>query len=146
MQKINKSEAGLTFIELIISIAIIGMIAVAFMPLFVMSVKTNNNSETTLDSTYLGKDAMELAYYLSRNVLYENLENELVSRGYSKDISTNTFGYEYGDKKYLNIKFSEEGNLVRVVVKIYKDKSMNQLQGQYETLYSWIGRGILSEK
>lgn len=139
MQNIKKANAGLTLIELIISIALIGMIVVAFMPLFVMSAKTNIKSEVTLDSTYLGKDAMELAYYLSQNTPYKELEGELVDRGYSVDGSQNTFGYEYSDKKYLNMKFSEDGNLVRVTAKIYKDKDMNQLEVQYESLYSWVG-------
>jgi prepilin-type N-terminal cleavage/methylation domain-containing protein len=143
VQNIKKNRAGLTLIELILSIAIIGLIAVSFMPLFVMSAKTNSKSETTLDSTYLGKDAMELAYGLSQDISYEKLGDELVGEGYSK-ISDNEFGYEYSDNKYLNIKFTEEGNLIKVVVKIYKD--MNQLEVQYESLYSWKGRGILSEE
>ena len=109
MQNIKKNRAGLTLIELILSIAIIGLIAVSFMPLFVMSAKTNSKSETTLDSTYLGKDAMELAYGLSQDISYEKLGDELVGEGYSK-ISDNEFGYEYSDNKYLNIKFTEEGN------------------------------------
>lgn len=142
MQNIKKYRAGLTLIEIILSIAIIGIITVAIIPLFVFSAKTNSKSETTLDSTYLGKDAMELVYHLSKNTPYEDLENELISRGYSSDISKKIFGYEYSDKKYLNMKFSEEGNLVRVIVQIYKDKSMNELEGQYESLYSWIGRDI----
>lgn len=146
MKNILKCKKGFTFLELILSIAIIGMIAVIFMPLFAMSAKNNNKSETTLDSTYIGKDAMELAYYLSKNVPYEKLEEELVSRGYNCNSSDMTFGYEYEDKKYLNMKFCEEDNLVRVIVKVYKDKSLNELEAQYESLYSWIGRGILSEE
>ena len=56
--------------------------------------------------------------------------------------------YKYKDKKYLYIEFNEreEGNLIGVIVKIYKDKNMNELEVQYESLYSWIGRGILDEK
>lgn len=143
MENLLKKHGGYTLIELILSVTLIGLIAVAFIPLFVNSANTNNETETTLDSTYLGKDAMEMAYNLSRTVSYEDLTTELINRGYSWDKSKNTFGYEYNDKKYLWIKFSEEGNLVRVIIKIYKDKSMKQIEVQYETLYSWVGRGIL---
>ncbi|ABW18165.1 type II secretion system protein [Alkaliphilus oremlandii] len=146
MKIIKKTKAGLTLIELIVSIAIIGMIVVAFMPLFVMSSKTNNRSETILDSTYLGKDVMELVYNLSKTVPYNELKNKLVSeKGYT-ELSSNTYLYEYEDKKCLYISFTESENLIKVVTKIYKDKSMNQLEVQYESLYSWIGRGILSEE
>ncbi len=155
MQNIKKTRAGVTLIELILSIAIIGLIVVSFMPLFVMSSKTNSKSETTLDSTYLGKDEMEVAYNLSKNIDYEDLESILLGEKQSERVEVEKvydkiddyeFGYEYSDNKYLNMKFDEEGNLVKVVVKIYKDKNMNQLEVQYGSLYSWKGRGILSGK
>jgi type II secretory pathway pseudopilin PulG len=142
MKKTRNSESGLTLIELIISIALIAMILIAFLPMFIMSAETNTKSETTLDSTYLGKDAMEMAYDLSKNkeIFYEDLDNVLVDeKGYSKE-SNNAYSFEYSDKKYLYIIFDKEDNtnLVRVVVKIYKNNSMNQLEAQYETLYSWL--------
>jgi type II secretory pathway pseudopilin PulG len=87
MKKTRNSESGLTLIELIISIALIAMILIAFLPMFIMSAETNTKSETTLDSTYLGKDAMEMAYDLSKNkeIIYEDLDNVLVDeKGYSK--------------------------------------------------------------
>lgn len=133
---------GLTLIELIISIAILGIIIASFIPLFVMSANSNRKSENTLDSTHLGKDAMEVAYSLSKNTDYEELEIQLVDKGYEK-LGDNKFGFEYVNNKYLNMKFSEDGNLVRVIVKIYKDKNMTELEVQYESLYTWIGRGIL---
>jgi type II secretory pathway pseudopilin PulG len=142
MKKTRNSESGLTLIELIISIALIAMILIAFLPMFIMSAETNTKSETTLDSTYLGKDAMEMAYDLSKNkeIFYEDLDNVLADeKGYSKE-SNNAYSFEYSDKKYLYIIFDKEDNtnLVRVVVKIYKNNSMNQLEAQYETLYSWL--------
>jgi len=150
MNNIKNNETGLTMIELLISIAVIGIIIVAFIPLFLMSAKTNTRSEVTLDSTYLGKDAMEAVYYLSKTFPYESLEGKLKEKleekeyiEISKDISENIYVYEYKDKKYLTIKFKEEGNLIRVIVKIYKDENMNKLESQYESLYSWFGRGIL---
>ena len=146
MQNIKKNRAGLTLIELILAIAILGIIAVAFMPLFVMSAKTNSRSEVTLDSTYLGKDVMESVYDLSKTVPYNELKNKLINeKGYT-ELSSNIYSYEYEDKKYLHISFTENENLIKVVTKIYKDKSMNQLEVQYESLYFWIGRGILSEE
>lgn len=151
MNNIKNNETGLTMIELLISIAVIGIIIVAFIPLFLMSAKTNTRSEVTLNSTYLGKDAMEVAYYLSKTVSYESLEEKLKEKlekkeyiEISKDISENIYVYEYKDKKYLTIKFKEEGNLIRVIVKIYKDENMNKLESQYESLYSWFGRDILN--
>lgn len=130
------SKSGLTLVELILSIAIIGIIAISFMPLFIMSTQTNNKSEMALDSTYLGKDAVELVYNLSKTIPYGNLGSELENRGYVKS-ETNSYSYEHADKRYLNIIFAKEGNLVRLNVKVYKDRSMNSIEAQYETLLSW---------
>lgn len=146
MRNIKRTRSGVTLIELILSIALISMIVVVLFSLFVMSSKINIKSEETLDSTYLGKDAMELAYDLSQTIFYDKLEEELVVIGYSFDEFNQSFGYKYSDNKYLNIKFSEKGNLVKVFVEIYEDQNMNQLEVQYESLYSWKGRGILSEE
>lgn len=154
MRKINKNRPGLTLIELILSIAIIGMIIVSFMPLFVMSAKNNSKADNTLDATYLGKDAMELAYHLSSDETVDY--NNLALAGYTylghlsvePDISDPTKGssYAYGkevsDNKYIYIKFSkanEDEDLVAVLVKVYKSPAMveNELEAQYETLYIW---------
>lgn len=142
MPKIGRIRKGMTLIELILTIALIGIIAIGFVPLFAMSAKSNTKSEIVLDSTYLGKDAMELAYNLSKNIPLEDLKNEMVKRGFIYDSSKDDFELECDDKKYLSMKFKEENSLIRVVVKIFKDKSMNQLEVQYESLYPWIGRGI----
>jgi len=142
MGQLINNKKGLTLIELIISIAIISIIAAAFIPLFVMSAKSNAKSETTLVSTYTGRDAMELIYSLSREVPYERLANELVKAGYSK-LSDSEFGFKNEDDKYLVMKFTEEDNLIRALVKVYKDTDRDQVETQYESLFPWLGRGIL---
>ena len=142
----KKSKAGFTIIEVILSITIIGLIVIAFMPLFTMSATTNSRSKAILDSTYLGKDAMELIYDLSKTIPYKDLREELENEGYIYDQVNNIFSREYSNKEYLTIKLDEEGDLIRVIVKAYGDKSMEKLEAQYESLYSWIGRGILNGK
>lgn len=122
-----------------LSLAIILMIAVASLPLFTLSAKTNLRSEATLNYTYLGNDAMELICNLSRKINFEELENEMCKEGFIKDSLNYIYTFEYEDEKYLIIKFSEEENLIRVVTKIYADKNTSKLKAQYEALYSWYG-------
>lgn len=140
MGNIEKSRPGLTLIELILSIAIIGIILISFMPLFVVSAKNNSQSESTLNTTYIGKDAMELAYHLSQTISYNDLKSTLVAKGY-KDLSGDAYGIESSDEKYIHMEFTKAENkkLVKVLVKIYKDQNMmeNQVEVQYESLYIW---------
>ena len=139
MNRFLKCKKGLTLIEIIVSIAIISIIAISFIPLFVMSAKSNANSEISLESTYLGKDAMELAYELSRTIEYGDLEDNLTDKGWYFE-EDGKFSIEFDDDKYLLMKFEEkDDNLVKILVKVYKGKDSNQLEAQYETLYIWGG-------
>lgn len=149
----NKN-AGLTLVELLLSITVIGIIVISFIPLFTVSAKTNLMAETTLDSTYLGKDAMEVIYKLCRSIEYEDLDafknelgEQLEDRGYYEDTSWggDSFNYIYKDNRYLTVNLDEEGDLIRAMVRIYVDESMNELEVQFESLYARLGRGILSE-
>lgn len=146
LYKNKKHKKGITLIEIIVSLALIGIIIIGFMPLFILSAKGNSKSENTLESTYQGKDTMELIYYLSKNITYDELEQKLKDRGYSLDKAKGFFTYKYDDNKYTILKIKEENNLVRVIVENYKDINMTELEAKYESLYSWRGKGVLNEK
>lgn len=153
MKNIKNARIGVTLIELIISIAIIGIIIVSFLPLFTMSAKTNSRSEATLDSTYVGRDTMELIYSLIKknknedfDDLLEYLDGKIKEDTKYRKLNEkegNVFEYEYEGNKYIDVKFKEDGNLIGVVVRVYKDKDMNEnkLEVQYESLYPWKGSG-----
>lgn len=144
MKGLKENIKGLTLIELIISLAIIGIIVIAFMPLFTMSAKANIKSGTMLGSTYSGKDAMEEVYQLSRQVAYDQLGEKLeeIDRGYKKGSEANEWEKYLDNDRVLKLKFGEEDNLINVEVYIYKG---DQVETHYQSLFSWKGRGILSE-
>ena len=136
--KINNKK-GLTLVELVITIALIGLIAVVFMPIFLLSAKTNNQSEDKLNATYIGKDAMEMVYRLSETDKFENVTTNMESEKYIFD-SINSIYYKIIDNKRTEIKYDKQVNLIRVLVKVYEDKTNNKLEVQYETLYFWEGK------
>lgn len=153
MGNIKKNRLGLTLIEIILSIAILGIILVAFMPLFVMPAKTNSKSQTMIESTYIGSDTMELIYSQIQNNSISNFEdlsvhlNEKIldDEKYDKGtkIEDNIYTYEYENSKYIKVEFKEDGNLIGLLVKVYKDKDMNdtEMEVQYESLYIWKESG-----
>ncbi len=135
VKKIINKNAGLTLVELILAIAILGMIIIAFIPAFLMSAKTNNRAEKALESTYLGKDVMEAVYELSKTASYEELKSKLVTeKGYTK-LSENTYKREISDNRVIYLSLTENDKLLTVVTKIYNDVSLSQLEVQYESLY-----------
>ena len=145
--KINNKK-GLTLVELVITIALIGLIAVVFMPIFLLSAKTNNQSEDKLKATYLGKDAMEMVYNISKEkefnpVTITNFGDGYVSLGdnvYEKKLNDDIF------KGTITIKLTEAimvnnspSSLIKVIV-VVKDEQ-NKQDIRYESLYAWKGRG-----
>lgn len=54
-----KNHQGYTLIEVLVSIALIGIIAISIMGLFTTSLQNNNASKMIMESTVLAKDIME---------------------------------------------------------------------------------------
>lgn len=147
MNNVKAMREGVTLIELIISIAIIGIIVVSFLPLFTMSAETNSRSRTTLNSTYIGKDTMELIYSLIQDNeknkfddLVSNINEKIGEDSKYKRIKGKDGNiYKYEDNKYVELRFKEEYNLIGVIVEVYADEEMNKLEVKYESLYPWNG-------
>jgi len=141
----SKNNKGLTLVEILVSIALLGIIAIAFLPLFQLSAIALNRTEHKLEATYTGKDTMELMYNLSLNTNYNDLEEELISRGYYKDEINNVFIYEIADDKRIELRFTNEGDLVRVVTKVYSEINRSELETKYEAYYTWANKGNSNE-
>ena len=152
MDKVIKNESGLTLLEIIIAIAIISMVGLTFMMSFSMSARTNVKARTTLDASYLGKDAMEMIYNNLGKInpySHEEMEFELEKEGYSYNDeelklklreegysdSDGIYSKKFNHGKVLTIKLEDEGKLIRVLVRVFKDDSLISVEAQYETLY-----------
>ncbi|MDI9477018.1 MAG: type II secretion system protein [Natronincolaceae bacterium] len=116
-------KKGLTLIEVILSLAILGIIIVPFLNIFVFSTVTNRKSENILDATYVAQNIMEQRYAESKN------ENEIPESEEYPD----PFGVGYWVEETID----NEGNLVRVIIKIYSDDNKNKLEAQMETYLLW---------
>lgn len=119
-------EKGLTLIEVILSLAILGIIIVPFLNMFVFSTMTNRKSENILDATYIAQNIMEQRYAESKNGngIPENSESE--------------YPDPYDNSYWVNETIEKiEGNLIRVLIKVYSDDNKNKLEAQMETYLLW---------
>ncbi|NLY44959.1 MAG: prepilin-type N-terminal cleavage/methylation domain-containing protein [Tissierella sp.] len=117
-----KNRKGLTLIEVILSLAILGMITIPLLNMFVFSTVTNSKSEDVLDATYIAQQIMEERYNESKNGEEIPLNNEYLD-------SSGVY--------WIEEKVSNEGNLVRVLIKVYTDNSKKELKAQMETSLLW---------
>ena len=118
-------ERGLTLIEVILSLAILGIIIVPFLNMFIFSTMTNRKSENILDATYVAQNIMEQRYAESRN-----------GNGIPED-SEEGYSDPYGGGYWVNEIIEVEDNLVRVIVEVYSDNSKEKLEAQMETYLLW---------
>lgn len=134
MRKYIYCNKGITLLEIIVSIALLGIILIATIPFFTMAAKMSNVTDNRLEATYVGKDTMELVYNISKTASdYNDFEDALVAEGYVKD--GNKFKYYTFDDKYIELKINIQANLVRVLTMTYDSDSDAKLESQYEAYY-----------
>ncbi len=81
-----KKSRGMTLIEIVIALAIFGMITVAIYPAFLVLAKMNLLSKANLSSNYIAQDVSETLFYYSQSLANDELIGELVSdQGFTID-------------------------------------------------------------
>jgi prepilin-type N-terminal cleavage/methylation domain-containing protein len=133
------SNKGFTLIEIQIALVLILIIVTAFMSLFVFSARVNKMSKTSVSSTYIARDNMEMVYNLSKTANIESGINTItIDKGYtSLSIIEKRFGKAI-DGKYVTINLKESGNLTKVIVNVYEDNTLTNLEAKIEALLSWV--------
>lgn len=148
------NSKGLTLVEVMASILIIGIILLSFSSLLLQGAKTGESSEEIVDYTYLAQTAMETIYSVSKNQHYSTdlkteVEQDLVRLGYRKVVSESTatkLVFDTGDilsNEYVKIEASIQldatgktayGNLVNVLLVV---QDYEKTKAQLEYVISW---------
>ena len=113
-------------IEVILSLAILGIIIISFLNMFVFSTVTNSKSEDIMDATYIAQGRIEKRFEESKD------RTVPIPLDIGKIYSGSIEGY-WIEEEILNI----DDNLVRLIVKVYSDESKNKLEAQMETYLLW---------
>ena len=79
--KILTNEHGISLIEVVASIVIIGVIFLSISGLLLQAKKTTVSSETIVDSTYIAQQSMEEVYYLTQNFNLQQLQEHYSHQG-----------------------------------------------------------------
>lgn len=107
------SQQGMTLIEIMLSIVILGIIAVSFTGFFTQSARTTNHSEQMMDAMYIAQTCME-------EIINESFEKcrgiDIKKTGPQRTtIIENHYSY------YIKTAIEKQGELRNVVIKVYKD-------------------------
>ena len=134
-----RSQKGITLIEILVAIVILGIIVVSFIPLFIQSARTNSQSEEMIDATYVAQSLLEDIYFISKNSDV-TLQNELIDLGYEEDLANCQSSFCFHKEKkgyYVRTELSNlnsHDSLPHVIIKIYEDQSKQKLEAQMETV------------
>lgn len=143
VKSVYSTQKGLTLVEIIISLALLGIITIPILNMFVHSTSTNSKAQNIIEGTYIAQSTMENIYDLSKSYSFSEGLIQLTSTGYVEATINPEYDYSYTkemDNHYIKIELSNlvyNDSLVKVIVKIYNDGTMNKLESQIETILSW---------
>jgi len=122
------NEKGLTLVEVLISLALLSVIVLAFLPLFQSTFSSVRIADGITDATYIAQNSIEKLYNESNN---ENFLDDFDQgqRTYIDDI----FG-KFHVKEQIVFLQGESG-LVRAVVRVYSDSEMSRQLAQMERYF-----------
>jgi len=140
------SRKGMTLVEVVIAMAIFGMIMVAIFPAFIVLNLTNVVSKENVTTNYMAQDVIETIYNYSQSISDTDLINTLIaSNGFVvDDHSGDVYHLSKADSDYqtnLTVTFAdpEAGFVtVMVVVESLNETLANQMS-QIETIVSFGG-------
>lgn len=128
---------GISLIEIILSIALIGLIASFLLPMFIISTKIDSSINNKLHSTYIGQNTIEATYQRLRNKTYADVEKELIQLGYKKSPG-NTYNLIDNNKYLIELEIEDLGDLYRVSIRVYSDLEKKILSSQFEEILAKI--------
>lgn len=140
-----KNKSGMTLIEVVISLAIFGIIVVAIYPAFLVLAKMNILSEANLTSNYIAQDVSESIYHYSKTISEDQLIANIVNDGYTL-IEQNGDNYrlvktENGYQITINVNFNDpQNNFVSVIVEVASTNvTISGQKSQIESVLSFGG-------
>lgn len=66
MKDLLSEEAGMTLVELLASILLLSLIITTFLSFFIQAAKTNNQTDTVNEATFIAQEQVEMLTYYSK--------------------------------------------------------------------------------
>ncbi len=109
----KRSTKGFTLIEIIVGMAVLSIVMIAFLTLFAASYKINTKVDEKSKAFYLAESYMELVYNESQ---YGDISTAASNIGFNKQGSI----YEKNEDGFkLTLKFTDWDGLYKVLIKTY---------------------------
>ena len=138
------SKKGMTLVEVVIAMAIFGMIMVAVFPAFIVLNLTNVVSKENVITNYMAQDVVEKIYNYSQSTNESDLINTLITiDGFLLDTHNgNVYNLSKADDDYqtnLTVTFADpDTNFITVLVVVESlNETISNQMSQIETVVSF---------
>lgn len=141
------NEDGLTLIEIIIAIAILGVIVGIFLSGFITSSKINARTRKMNSATFVSQRTMEDIYSLSISApdgvsSFTHTIDGLIDKGFSSDMVDGIYTLENDNLESLSIRViidtaNPVNSFYKVYVEAYRDDGYTDLVTKMENLMKW---------
>ncbi|MGG3450843.1 type IV pilus modification PilV family protein [Domibacillus aminovorans] len=130
--KKNMSNDGMTLIEILLSIVILTIVVLSFSTMFIQSARTNQQTESRMDATYVAQTCIE-------EVIHKSIENSTICPVTKAVTPVQGYDQTYQgtvDVFYVNINIANQSG--KAIVKVFRseeeaDQNQNP-QAQMETI------------
>lgn len=129
--KYNNSKQGFTLIEIIVALAVLSIMMVAFLTLFAASFNINTKVDNDSKAFYLAESYMEEVYSKSQAVSHTDTASQLGFAADGSEYKKNEDGFE------IKLKFSEsdsESDLYNVLIRVYDNSDSPNPLAQIEDI------------
>lgn len=148
----HNNEKGVTLLEILVSIIILGLILMIFFGVFIQSSRINNTSENVIGATYVAQTEMESIYSFSLNTPYDLRDSMMIEEDLGYSLITGDTGCDvvdckaygkYDSENHLYIKvrlkpFEDMTNTDSVIVEVYEGNTFDEdLQAKMEKVIVW---------
>ena len=89
MSKVLNQQKGMTLVEIVAGILIIGLLLISFFGIFISSKKTGIASEEIVDGTYIAQEAMEEVYFSTKHMSLQPLIDNYLADTDKTNVATN---------------------------------------------------------
>lgn len=109
---LKQSKSGMTLIEVMVAIAIFGIVMVTVFPAVLVLNLMNNYSYERLDTTFIAQEQMEAIVFQSRNDSFNNLRSYIINTmGYAEVETSPSYVFSKSETNYtISITITQIGN------------------------------------
>jgi prepilin-type N-terminal cleavage/methylation domain-containing protein len=139
MRQLNKR--GMTLIEVVVAIAIFGIVMVTIFPAVLVLNLMNTYSFERIDTTFIAQEEMETVVFQSRNESFNNVRNHILNTmGYTEVQTSPSYIFSKSESNYtITLTLTQSGNSSLYQLLILVTSNTTDIAGnrsQLETIIS----------